>query len=59
MNQKPILNINSLCANCYKKCKQKDGVLIIACPFYDPFPVQLELKFNKVRKQPKGKMSEK
>ena len=55
MNQKPILNINSLCANCYKKCKQKDLVLIITCPFYDPFPVQLELKFKGLRKKPKNK----
>ncbi len=55
MKQKHTLNINSLCASCYEKCKQKDLVHIITCPFYDPFPVQLELKFKGLRKKPKNK----
>lgn len=43
--------INSLCASCYKKCKQNESALILVCPFYDPYPVQLELKLKGYRKK--------
>ncbi|HNW24483.1 MAG TPA: hypothetical protein PLE33_07755 [Candidatus Cloacimonas sp.] len=55
MKQKDPGDFNSLCVSCYRDCKQKAFTLIIACPYYDPYPVQLELKFKGLRKKLKNK----
>jgi len=55
MKQKDPESYNSLCASCYRNCKQKAFTLIISCPHYDPYPVQLELKLKGLRKKPKNK----
>lgn len=57
MKAKIPLNPNSICGKCTRRCKQYHYVQILACPNFDPIPVQLEIKFVFHRKPRKKKVS--
>ncbi|MDD3051760.1 MAG: hypothetical protein PHR06_11515 [Candidatus Cloacimonetes bacterium] len=44
-------DINPLCENCEKKCKQSSSVVLISCPNFEMKPKQLTIKFEYRKKK--------
>ncbi|MFA7544030.1 MAG: hypothetical protein WCY84_06615 [Candidatus Cloacimonadaceae bacterium] len=36
--------INRICRQCYRKCKQEQGVQLLACPYFERIHTQMEIK---------------
>lgn len=43
MSRAPKL-INSICRQCYRKCKQDKSVALLVCPYFERIHIQMEIK---------------